>query len=854
MSPLFKLQRNRLFWNLRYHINLAKFLLNKIFFKAGEGERNLKESLSITHKLIRSVAFSILFAFLIVFALEGVERILIYFLGRSDLMLFRNLTSLIDRMHASLSAFGDSLVALLSTIASVSGVFIGLYFTAISVVASSEYAKVPNNLRDLLLKERAGNIYINSLSTLMAVSIILLGFKLCGGQPGILNSLFIILFGCWGIFCFVVLGRRAFFFFDPTQLSNPIFYDLKNQIRFSTINGFRWSDHNFQSHYHTGAAKNISTLFTLIELCSSEPHLQKQPLSSLLQETISFLIWYEQQKKLIPSDSRWYALMPRYKGWFLHDSYVLEMALQTQTSIQPEMVPNPYWLEDDVVEILSLTLEKLLQGNNFEVAYETITALSKYFENLGLDLEIKKGRNIIGTVCSSIEKYYDTHPPKNIQEGHKEIELVLFDACGLSVMFLALGFFKSISKLNTKSILKKIDAIDWQKIEKIYKKDFEPPLLPKLEFIYKKLKFERAVEGKLISPKWYLRDLIIMRYLELFQEAVNELISALENFFVLKSESLLSNKSFILAAHHSQRGLEMCKKFSAHFPALKNLVEEFEKIAINKELPWPKWDWNEIENKIAKSHDKLIEILAKCIPALSQIEYRESFPDIFGQTYNIVCQDCYEAMVLAKADKFKILFPLLFYGSLAAHEKLREQLKGGQPETGLTIAIEPLMDILELSGYAKIYSELYGIPDIWDVCQLKWDKYFESHAQPKDAIKFLIASYEYRRSLFQIFPRDILRTNWKMSLNNKLREINLIDDMSSSGYYGVRKSKIEHKSPLIRAICRGRYEPHISASEVFIITYLLKRPESKEIEFEDKWKLLEAIERKENESDNIGDI
>ncbi len=296
---------------------------------------------------------------------------------------------------------------------------------------------------------------------------------------------------------------------------------------------------------------------------------------------------------------------------------------------------------------------------------------------------------------------------------------------------------------------------------------------------------------------------------------------------------------------------DKCSFFSS-----KKLIEEFKKVRVNKDLPWPQWDWNQIKDRIDKSHDKLVENLAKCIPTLSLVEHTEKFPDIFGQIYNTVCQDCYESMILAKSDKFKTLFPLLFIGSLAAHEKLREQFKDLQPQTGLTITIEPLMDIMELSGYAKIYSELFAIPDIWDICKTTWDKYFESHIQPNDAVKFLITSYKYRKSLFQISPRDILRTNWQKSFNNKLREMNLIDDIYifSSQYYGDKESKTKHKSPLIRAMCRGRYEPHISAAEVFIISYLLKRPESQGIYFKDMRRLSEAIEREENRSNNNGDI
>ena len=83
--------------------------------------------------------------------------------------------------------------------------------------------------------------------------------------------------------------------------------------------------------------------------------------------------------------------------------------------------------------------------------------------------------------------------------------------------------------------------------------------------------------------------------------------------------------------------------------------------------------------------------------------------------------------------------------------------------------------------------------------------------------------------------------------------MDLIDDMFSSSRLPWEKNmKIKHKSPLIRALCRGRYEPHGSTAEVFIITYLLKRPKSQGIEFKDMRELSKAIEKEQN-NDNKGD-
>jgi hypothetical protein len=849
---LFKYQRNKWFWKLRYYFNNTILYINGIFFKQRENIKQYKERFYTTKELIEIIAPSFFYAFFVVVALEVVENTLLNFLSISKPLFIRNILDYLFLLHNRLIISVNSLETLLSIVASISGIFLGLYFTAISVVASSVFARVPSNLRELLLKEKVGNQYIKILALLTSISILLLGYIAFGGFPGFFISLFILLLECFGIFCFVVLGIRVFSFFDPTRLSDTIFYDLNSIIRLSTINGFKWADPNFQSHYQKNAARDISTLSTLIKLCINEPQLQKQPLSIILIKIAFFLKNYEQQRALIPTDSYWYALVPRYKSWFLCDSSTLATALETQTSIQPEMVPNTHWLEDNIVEILLPTFEQAFQKENLEIVYEALNENNIYLESLGFNLEFKKGQDMINRIGQPIEKYFNT---SSLDKGeYRDIELALFDAYGLTTISLTLGFYKLIINSTLQNILKAINSVNWFNAKSIYQNGIVPPILPRMEFIQKRMKFEKLVERKRISPDWYTKQLIIMRYAELFQETVNEILLALEEFFVAKSSFLLSKGFFILAAHHSQRGLELCNKIRVHSPVLKTLTKELEKMVINKDLPWPAWDWSQINDKVDNSHDKLVENLANCIPSLSLIEHREKFPDLFGQAYNIVCQDCYESMILKKANKFKNIFPLLFFGSFKAYERLTKTIKDLQPDPRLIISLDPLIDIMELSGYAKIYSELFDIPEIWNVCGETWNKYFDSSDNSENRVKFLVKFYEYRKGLFQISQRDILRSNWQIGLNDKLQGMDLIDDMFSSSRLPWEKNmKNKHKSLLIRALCRGRHELLISAAEVFIITYLLKRPESQGIEFKDMREISKAIEKEQN-NDNKEDI
>ena len=54
-------------------------------------------------------------------------------------------------------------VTLLATISGIGGVFIGLYYAGLSMVGSTTYANVPNNIRDLLAHEKFGNVYMSPL-------------------------------------------------------------------------------------------------------------------------------------------------------------------------------------------------------------------------------------------------------------------------------------------------------------------------------------------------------------------------------------------------------------------------------------------------------------------------------------------------------------------------------------------------------------------------------------------------------------------------------------------------------------------------------------------------------------------
>ena len=166
---------------------------------------------------------------------------------------------------------------LLATGVGVGGVFIGLYYAAISAVGGAIYARVPNNIRDLLAQERVGGAYMRFLAVFTYFGVCLLAFHSVDLSP-IIAAVPIFLIGAGlAIIGFVRLGTRAFYLFDPTVLSHRLFEQLLQCHTQVQAGRYRWSDQSFQSHARKRARIAVDTLATVSDITAQETHLNGRP-------------------------------------------------------------------------------------------------------------------------------------------------------------------------------------------------------------------------------------------------------------------------------------------------------------------------------------------------------------------------------------------------------------------------------------------------------------------------------------------------------------------------------------------------------------------------------------------------
>ena len=241
----------------------------------------------------------------------------------------------------------------------VSGALLGLYFTAISVVASTAYARAPGGIRSLVIRERIGHLYFRSLALLAGITTLMATALSLGRSIGVLNTGFASALCVFSIFGFVALGLKTFDLFDPSYLVNYLNQQIAKSIHAVTPSAPDFEDPSFQDHHRRLAEGHLGNYESLVSLASSEGNLDRKALVKLGKGLFGVLRVYATSKCTISTTSYWFKRDQGYKSWLMTSPTEVEIALQTSTSLRPNSVPDNLWFERRVCDIIAGLIDKL---------------------------------------------------------------------------------------------------------------------------------------------------------------------------------------------------------------------------------------------------------------------------------------------------------------------------------------------------------------------------------------------------------------------------------------------------------------------------------------------------------------
>lgn len=252
---------------------------------------------------------------------------------------------------------------LLGIIAGVGGVFIGLYYTALTAAISSVYVATPHNLREVVVREQYGSAYMRFLGVVTFLALILLGLDAYGLSTSASGPPVMVAFSGIAVVGFITLRTWAFNLFDPTSVQTTIQRELHLLIQQVTMGGYQWQNPAFQQFAQRLATRVLATLKTLADVCEGQGHLNEGPLLRVSYVALRLAARAFVAAERIPSTSRWFPDRYVHPNWYRTDDSHVEIASFTGTMLQPTVTRDGWWVEDACEKIALAACGRSSLGN-----------------------------------------------------------------------------------------------------------------------------------------------------------------------------------------------------------------------------------------------------------------------------------------------------------------------------------------------------------------------------------------------------------------------------------------------------------------------------------------------------------
>ena len=804
----------RFFWRLRTISQKLIFWIRAHLFRLQYFSRDKKDNFTGLRHLFQITRVQLIIALLFAIFLQLIDPIVLNYYNFTFLKIPND----------------SDYVTFLVTISGIGGVFIGLYYAAISTIGGSIYAKVPNNIRDLLAQERVGNVYMNFLSFITFLGLSLVSFRILGLERIHLAIPLMLVAAGIGIIAFVKLGQRVFYLFDPTALSQRLFGQLRQFIKMVMAGGHRWNDAAFQRHANKLASSSLDTLETLTDITNREVHLSGEPFISLSKKLITFLLFYDRSKNHIPSDSQWYEQKYVHRDWYRTDDSMVSIAHQTGTTLRPDITNDKEWVEARVLMIIKQCLDINLKEERYNEILELLGYIDAYLKQLAIIGRTSRAFEIIeefgGIVLHAISPKSETE----IVSNEVLEKLSIIERFASIPITIALACREHIEKLDSKVVERRLSKIKWSNDADIYKHDFPSYCLPRLEWFKPRLDFEVSTEGRIVTPIWYQKELLLQIEADTF----------VENTRVLINQGASLYKSWIdkttEAKHPWLVGALMSLEWEFWHKVDHQMViwpHKWSNLSYEKKiegLPWSVFEYDKLKQASKGRQTELLRLMSTHNLMLAFQERPDGFPDYAGQFLHTSGEVLVEALLNNEQDLLRNVFSMYFYGCFMRFNNLcpKAASMDWRVQQDIKIAAAPLLDLIELSGYARLMADYHGNDQIWQIVVNVWDKYFADKGEDSQ-LPLLAGVISFTEGAFEIPHRGVLRTNWKMRFSQQLS--NVPRHEVHSRHIITSDTVIDHESPLIRIFAREPYGSFHDGIDIFITLYLRNKKGADKLDF-----------------------
>jgi len=584
--------------------------------------------------------------------------------------------------------------------------FLALFFTTVGVIASTTYARVPGEIRGLFVRERTSLIYAGNVAVALLVGLALLTMPLVAHRsPHGLTVLVFAILTAFSVLSLVVLGTRLFNFFDLSTLSLPLRRRFLRAAKSASAAGRSIPREAQQQAAHDLAAAVLGIYGQLTDLIGKRDVSEARAPERIALELLDCWDTASVIKPGIPAKSKWFALTASHPNWLTMDHTRLSMAVATRASVQPTMTPDPLWAETAIAGHLGRLLNAL-SLDDWERAIRVVDRAAELIWYLAARLQVDEARLLRRTITSYLRDVAATARPDDQASGSRW-ELFRLAAADREVLVYTrfwLGLISSVEHADAQRLASSFDEAV-ATIQGPYKARAPWRLLQMLEAIAGGIEFEQRTEPRRVTPGWWVHHMSARTLLQILVTAIREFTGDVQAGLI---DPLVADTSPDAATVTIKilDSLELVSKLTSHLPTAHQAATALNALqhALTNDELWPDRSLpDEIPPILA---EQLYLKLGQVALQLGHDSHDSTRPDLFGQSYRLVFDATFHAILNNQPDLGRQLFPITISLADRARARLSDDLGAERVRDQVIFGSEPLLDMMELSGYALLMSEL----------------------------------------------------------------------------------------------------------------------------------------------------
>ena len=219
--------------------------------------------------------------------------------------------------------------------------------------------------------------------------------------------------------------------------------------------------------------------------------------------------------------------------------------------------------------------------------------------------------------------------------------------------------------------------------------------------------------------------------------------------------------------------------------------------------------------------------LAKAVVGLVKSKKPSQLPDYAGEFLSRTTRMLVEALFADDLDLFSDAFPYLFQSSIAKSVLLVTAVSpdGSDQFQKFVTGTTPLVDLMEVSGFAILVSEMEQSAGPWNLAERLWNLYLTDREAGAVRINVLKGAMQACDMAMMIPPGELARTEWRRRASDWVaRRLGLNPNVARGFLGGDGGQKVAHSSALVRVLARDTLLGMYRGTDIFGAMYFSKLP------------------------------